>query len=166
MQPQAAQVTSGACTFPRASPSGSSRPSLPAWRRELRWSARRPPRRHAQALCALPGPAEARGLIPASVPGHYVTLDDAHPSRLLVRGTVTGAVTATVSAPAHFLLNAVYGTRTGRVRIIDGYPNRRRPAAAVACTCSAGLRGRAAPAGAGARGARGGAWPVGAGAVP
>ena len=63
------------------------------------------------------------GADPASVPGHYVTLDDAHPSRLLVRGTVTGAVTATVSAPARFLFDAVYGTGTGRVFIIDGYPN-------------------------------------------
>jgi hypothetical protein len=62
------------------------------------------------------------------VPGHYVTLDDAHPGRLLVRGTVTGAVTATVSAPAHFLFDAVYGTGTGRVFIIDGYPNPPTPA--------------------------------------
>ena len=61
------------------------------------------------------GPAEARGLIPASVPGHYVTLDDAHPGRLLVRGTVTGAVTATVSAPARFLFDAVY---TGPARAV------------------------------------------------
>lgn len=74
------------------------------------------------------GPAEARGLIPASVPGHYVTLDDAHPGRLLVRRTVTGAVTATVSAPAHFLFDAVYGTGTGGVFIIDGYPRPTPPA--------------------------------------
>ncbi|MDQ2812885.1 MAG: hypothetical protein M3Z75_13670 [Actinomycetota bacterium] len=81
------------------------------------------------------GLAEARGLIPASVPGHYVTLDDAHPSRLLVRGTVTGAVTATVSTPAHFLFDAVYGTGTGRVFIIDGYPNPPTPPAAITCPC-------------------------------
>src|ERR1700722_6486390 len=74
------------------------------------------------------GPAEARGPAPASVPGHYVTLDGTHPGRLLVRGTVTGAVTATVSAPAHFLFDAVYGTGTGRVFIIDGYPNPTPPA--------------------------------------
>lgn len=80
------------------------------------------PSSRAEAVRAA-GSAEARGLIPASVPGHYVTLDDAHPGRLLVRGTVTGAVTATVSAPAHFLFTAVYGTGTGRVFIIDGYPN-------------------------------------------
>ena len=74
------------------------------------------------------GPAEARVPVPASVPGHYVTLDGAHPGRLLVRGTVTGAVTATVSAPAHFLFDAVHGTGTGRVFIIDGYPNPTPPA--------------------------------------
>ena len=101
------------------------------------------------------------------MPGHYVTLDGAHPGRLLVRGTVTGAVTATVSAPAHFLFNAVYGTGTGRVFIIDGYPRPTPPAGGdrlYLLRLNSG--GQAAPAGAGARGARGRAWPVGAGAVP
>ena len=81
--------------------------------------------------------------------------------------TVTGAVTATVSALARFLFDAVYGTGTGRMFIIDGYPNPPTPGGGdhlYLLRLNSG--GKPLPLVPVPAGARGGAWPVGAGAVP
>jgi hypothetical protein len=59
------------------------------------------------------------GPVPLSVPRQYVTLDSADFKRLSVRDTVTGRVTATVSAPRGMDFTGVFGAGTGRVFVID-----------------------------------------------
>lgn len=59
------------------------------------------------------------GPIPSFVPRRYVTLDSADFKRLSVRDTVTGRVTATVSAPRGMDFTGVFGAGTGRAFLID-----------------------------------------------
>jgi hypothetical protein len=68
---------------------------------------------------AAPIVSAVEGPIPTFVPRDYVTLDPANAKRLIVRDTVTGVVTATVSAPPHMVFTAVFGTGTGRVFTVD-----------------------------------------------
>jgi hypothetical protein len=70
------------------------------------------------ASASAPATAD-EGPVPAFVPRFYVTLEPARQDRLIVRGTITGAVVATVSAPPHRVFTAVFGSGTGRVFTVD-----------------------------------------------